>query len=268
MLDPCLHATHMIDLDIFAVPMPFSGITGIRQQNAIWSWTQMETSGWIFLLGPDVSSDDLEILPETAIIGPPIETDEFGTPLISSVFRSMQEEHAGSLVAYVNSDVILAGLDGAMQICDETFDEFLVIGRRWDLDITNFIDFGSGSWTRELYAKAIREGDLHSVGAIDWFGFTSGIYPNVPPFAIGRSAWDNWLVLDALKRGIPVVDASRVTLTVHQNKNATTGKPISRERQIQRDRNRAYYDRDRGSYSGSSKEATWLLTFDGLERKK
>jgi hypothetical protein len=37
-----------------------------------------------------------------------------------------------------------------------------------------------------------------------------------PPFAIGRTAWDNWLVYRARARRVPVVDATDALTVVHQ----------------------------------------------------
>ncbi len=39
----------------------------------------------------------------------------------------------------------------------------------------------------------------------------------LPPFAVGRPGWDNYLVYRARKLGIPVVDATPVLTLVHQN---------------------------------------------------
>ncbi|MDR1741595.1 MAG: hypothetical protein LBR38_07100, partial [Synergistaceae bacterium] len=42
-------------------------------------------------------------------------------------------------------------------------------------------------------------------------------YEHIPPFAIGRMAFDDWMVADAVMRGIPVVDATDDVVAVHQN---------------------------------------------------
>jgi hypothetical protein len=41
----------------------------------------------------------------------------------------------------------------------------------------------------------------------DYFAFTRGrYYKKIPPFVIGRVAWDNWLTWYVLDSGVPVVD--------------------------------------------------------------
>lgn len=258
--------SRVINMNIFGVPLPFKGVTSIRQQNAIWSWNEMEFAGWIYLLGLELDKDDLELLPMNVIQVNPIETDEFGTPLISNIFSVMQALADDRPVVYINSDVIIAGIDGAVQICEEQFEDFLIVGRRYDLNITDYLDFDI-AWEMDLLMQCEWDGDLHPCGAIDWFAFTPGLYTSIPPFAIGRSAWDNWLVIDALRQGVPVIDASKVTMTIHQNKRTFLRRSISEEREEQRRRNRAYYNQARDQHAGSSRDATWVLTPEGLHKQ-
>ena len=61
-----------------------------------------------------------------------------------------------------------------------------------------------------------REDDrLRGAAALDWFVFPHDLYREVPPFAIGRACFDNWLVWQARQEGI-VVDATRDVVAVHQ----------------------------------------------------
>jgi hypothetical protein len=39
----------------------------------------------------------------------------------------------------------------------------------------------------------------------------------MPPFAIGRAGWDNWMIYAGRSSKIPVVDATRVTTIIHQD---------------------------------------------------
>jgi len=38
---------------------------------------------------------------------------------------------------------------------------------------------------------------------------------HIPPFAVGRSAWDNWLLMDAQTRGMKTIDATRTIGAFH-----------------------------------------------------
>jgi hypothetical protein len=60
-------------------------------------------------------------------------------------------------------------------------------------------------------------GRLCGASAIDYFIFTPGLWPYIPPFAVGRFTWDNWLVGNALEQGKKVVDATRFIKCIHQN---------------------------------------------------
>ena len=50
---------------------------------------------------------------------------------------------------------------------------------------------------------------------MDWFVFPAGLFGEVPPFAIGRAGFDNWLVWKARQVGV-VVDATNDVRAVHQ----------------------------------------------------
>jgi hypothetical protein len=43
----------------------------------------------------------------------------------------------------------------------------------------------------------------------------------LPPFAIGRSRCDSLLILEARRRGVPVIDATDVLTLLHQNHDYT-----------------------------------------------
>jgi hypothetical protein len=62
-----------------------------------------------------------------------------------------------------------------------------------------------------------REGELHSPAGKDYFVFPRGLWAEVPPFALGRQAWDGWLLYQATLRKTAVVDATKSVTIVHQN---------------------------------------------------
>ena len=53
--------------------------------------------------------------------------------------------------------------------------------------------------------------------ASDYFVFPKGAIGHVPPFAVGRPRWDNWMIFNARRLGLPVYDATRVVTAIHQN---------------------------------------------------
>jgi hypothetical protein len=42
-------------------------------------------------------------------------------------------------------------------------------------------------------------------------------FKNLPDLAVGRAWWDNWMIYNAKRHGIPVIDATKMVLAVHQN---------------------------------------------------
>jgi hypothetical protein len=53
---------------------------------------------------------------------------------------------------------------------------------------------------------------------IDYFVFPRHLlYQQVPPFAVGRPGYDNWLLWKVRSIGVPVVDVTRAVVAIHQN---------------------------------------------------
>ncbi len=204
-------------LTIFAIPKAFQGHTGIIQRNALESWTRLKPRPEIILFGNDPGTAEmaqelnLRHLPEVAV-------SSDGTPLVKDLFRQAEALAPTKTLAYINADIILGQdfLDAVTTVQSE-FSRFLMVGQRWDLDISAPLDFGDPDWQEALQRRVDQEGVLHAVSALDYFVFSQGLWPNVPDLALGRTAWDNWLVAQPLAAGVPVVDATAVVLAVHQN---------------------------------------------------
>ena len=52
---------------------------------------------------------------------------------------------------------------------------------------------------------------------MDYFVFRRGQLPSLPPFAVGRPYWDNWLVFQMRYDGGLVIDGSSAIQAVHQS---------------------------------------------------
>ena len=94
---------------------------------------------------------------------------------------------------------------------------FLMVGQRWDLDVTEPLAFGEKDWERDLRARVERSGALHPPSGSDYFVYPRAALGALPPFAVGRPGWDNWMIYHARGRKMPVVDATGSTLVIHQN---------------------------------------------------
>jgi hypothetical protein len=204
-------------LTIFTVPKPFAGHIGIIQRNAIQSWRRMRPACQVFLCGDEAGTAEA-----AAAVGadqiPAVEQNEFGTPLLSSVFAAVEARAAHDLICYVNADILLLSdfAEAARRIA-ESKQRFLMVGQRWDLDVTEPLDFEIPDWEQALRSSVERSGSLHPPSGSDYFVFRKGTVGALPPFAVGRPGWDNWMIYRARDRKVAVVDATEATLVVHQN---------------------------------------------------
>ena len=203
-------------LTIFGLPKAFTGSMNVMQRNAIISWTRLEPRPEIILMGDDPGT--AELADELGLIHiPDIARNEHGTPLVNSMFSLAEQASSSNILAYVNADIILTrDFIPAVNQAAEKFKNFLMIGRRWDMDLLDPLDF-TGDWEASVRDMLKTRGQLHAETGLDYFVFTRGVYPAVPPFAVGRCAWDNWLVYDPIQRKLPVIDASEAVTAVHQN---------------------------------------------------
>jgi GT2 family glycosyltransferase len=116
----------------------------------------------------------------------------------------------------VNSDIIiLPELADSIAAVVRSFDEFLIVSRRWNVVFPHTIEFGP-YWDQEVREFVRAHGELYTPYGIDLFVFSRGVCAALPPFALGSDSWDNYLIMRARDRGIPVVDVTPSVMLVHQ----------------------------------------------------
>ena len=202
-------------LTIFTIPKPFRGTIKVIQTNAIRSWVLLRPACEVILLGDEEGT--AEIASELGIRHiPDMECNEYGTPLVSSIFGIAQDITSHQLMCYVNADIILMS-DFLLAVQRVYKYPFLMVGQRWDLELNESVNFDEEQWESWLQAQRAEHGRLHSKSGIDYFVFPRGLYRNIPPFAIGRGGWDNWLIYQARSLKVPVIDATKVITAIHQN---------------------------------------------------
>ncbi len=204
-------------LTLFALPKAFHGHIGTIQRNAIRSWTLLEPRPEILLFGDDEGT--AEVACELGVQHlPAVARNEYGTPLLSDLFQQAQSAAQHPVVCYVNSDIILLpDFVRAVEQVAARCQRFLIVGRRTDLDLTTALAFENGDWEAGLRRLAQERGKLNIARSIDYFAFSRGLYPPLPPMALGRFWWDNWLIWKARSLGAAVVDASSQVTVIHQN---------------------------------------------------
>lgn len=251
-------------LTLFAVPKPFRGHIAVIQKNAIRSWTLLEPQCRIILFGHEegvaetVAEYGISHVREVAV-------NEYGTPLINDIFEKAHHLSSTDLLCYVNADIILmSDFMEALQRTMRLKRKFLMVGRRWDLDIKEPLKF-EGGWESALRQQARTQGELHAHSGIDYFAFSRGLWATIPPFAVGRPVWDNWMIYSARTAGIPVIDATEAVTCIHQNHDYchVSGGVIEAQEGVEAQRNLALA----GGYDTvyTLDHVNWLLTNRSLK---
>lgn len=204
-------------LTVFSAPKPFTDPhIAIIQRNAILSWLNLGEAVQVLLIGDEPGLD--EVANEYGITHfREVDRNEWGTPVVSSIFSLARNKSAAPLLAYVNADILLMpDLVSSAQKVARQVPSFLIMGQRWDLDITEPLEFSAG-WVGELRERVFTYGKLHPPAGSDYFIFPRDMFIDMPNFAIGRAGWDNWMIYHACKQGWAAVDATQDVMIVHQN---------------------------------------------------
>ncbi len=205
-------------LTLFAVPKPFEGHIGCIQRNAVRSWRQLGARVQILLFGDEPGTR--EMAQEVGGLHiPHIRCNEHGTPLLDGVFADAHRHGTAPFLVYVNADIILLDdLWTTLEVVQQSgHPQFLICGKRMDLDVTEAIAMESAGWQQQLRQDASQRGALAYRGCKDYFLFSRSVYETIPAFAVGRGNWDNWMLYDAKLRKIPVIDGTGSLTAVHQN---------------------------------------------------
>jgi hypothetical protein len=216
-------------LTVLAIPKAFEGHFGLIQRNAIQSWARLVPRPEIILLGSDPGT--AEAAAEFGALHlPDIATSPSGAPMLDDLLDKGQRKASNRTVCFVNADIILTQpWMRAVRIAAAWRPEFLMVGRRRDLDVVEPLDFSEPSWANELMDRAKLSGRLATNMFVDYFVFPRGVLTGVPPFAIGRPGYDNWLLWNVRQRGIPLIDATHGAPVIHQNHNYSHIKAVPGE---------------------------------------
>jgi hypothetical protein len=204
-------------LTIFSTPKPFHSHNGIIQRNALKSWTLLDPDCEVILFGDEEgaaeTAREFNIRNEREV-----RRTEAGTKYLNFLFERAQQIASHKVLCYVNCDIMLmSSFWCAMQQVVALGRPFLMVGCRWDIDITEPWDFTRPDWEQRLQASVSQRGSKKSSWWIDYFVFSRGLYREMPPLVIGRNYWDHWLVWKARAMQVPVVDATSMVTAVHQN---------------------------------------------------
>jgi hypothetical protein len=148
---------------------------------------------------------------------PDVKCSDEGTPYINSMFDFARQTSDAPYLGILNADIMLMPdfVEATRQV-GSLADKFLFLGRRYDLDVTEELNFSPG-WEVRLRKDVEQNGTLHGPVGSDYFLVPRDLLTDMPEFAIGRSGWDNWTIYHAVTSGWQVVDVTRSAMIVHQN---------------------------------------------------
>jgi len=259
-------------LTIITTPRLFNEHFGIIQRNAIKSWTLLRPQCELIFYGNEKGTD--ETAAELGILHiPEIKKNEFGTPFLDDVLNKASKIAKNKSLAFVSTDIILLS-DFIRAIKNIKTDPFLMVGKRWNIDIKKEIQFNNPDWEEDLRSEITKQGEIYGPSAIDYFVFSSGLLKifNFLPFLIGRPGTDGWLIYHARALRVPVIDATEAVTAIHQNHEyshsawSKKGKFGTRVKGPEFERNLKLA----GGFLNrmTIRDADWILTSEGLRRPK
>jgi len=204
-------------LTIFTTFKPFFGHTKIIQINAIKSWLLLAPKPEIFVFGNAPGTQEISKAFNLNHF-PHIKCSPSGAPYANMMFDIVETQSKNSILAYINGDIIFNNsFMFAIRKTYNQFPKFLMVGCRRDTNISEYIDYENPDWENFLLNIVNHHGRLHGPRGIDYFVYTKGLWPVIPPIIVGRAYWDNVLMALSSSLNIPVIDATEQVLAVHQN---------------------------------------------------
>jgi hypothetical protein len=254
-------------ITLFTLPKPFVGHIGMIQRNAIQSWMRLHPDIDILMFGNEQGT--AEIADEFGIRHfPDVDVNEYGTPRMTGYFQQAEEAARHSRMCYVNADIVLF-TDLLEAVAKVDLPKFVMGGQRTDYDIEKPVDFTRPDWAEALREDATKNGTLHGFSGIDYFVYPRGIFGEIPPFALGRWYWDNWLVYRARRLGGALIDSSASVMAIHQNHDyrhivdlESNGQERNNQGGIESFRNRLLVK----SILMTLEDADWQVDVSGLSR--
>ena len=193
----------------------FEGEFDHIQRNAIRSWKRLTPAVEVILFG---SAEPHALRAATELDCPiyPVERNHRDISLVPYPIRRTAEVASHDIRCLINADVILLrDFAWCVRQVEQTFEQFLLVTQRYGLRVSGELAF-EDNWDFNLLMEVRRRGHAKHRKAIDYFAYRGEFWEPIPPFAVGRTSWDNWLIWKALEEGVPVIDASPCSVCVHQ----------------------------------------------------
>jgi hypothetical protein len=194
---------------------PFQGAANIHQRNALKSWIRACGNPEILVFG------DVPGLAEVArelglTVIPDFPKGDDGRIRVDEAFRYAQKFGKFDRQFFINGDIVIME-DFATAFSCIRLPRFMMIGQRTDVDVTELIDFSREEGVGRARADLNQRGVLHLAWGLDYFAYTRGSIPELPPLYVGAAAWDNLMIFWCRRYRTPVVDATADVTIFHQN---------------------------------------------------
>lgn len=193
-----------------------------------------------------------------------------GTPLLKSMFLSVERRTKAPFYGYLNADILFDGvLLKALRTVQRGIktgilhSRVLIVGRRTNFDMPLSLDADSplvinGKDDLPRVRAMAARGRLFQTDAQDFFFIhrNSFNWKKIPDFVIGRLAYDNWLVDHAYHDNLDRVDISRTVYAVHQT--GADGNKAGHKKRMDTDWNKQLVTKLGGGYDhGHTHHANW-----------
>lgn len=173
----------------YITPILFTNITDLKQR--------VEQKGWKTL--------------------PVIKTNS-AIPVLKHMYLMASAHFKSTFYAYANGDILFTeSLFKTMIAVVRCFEgqnkTILIVGQRTNVKNISKLQAVSFDSLRRISAE---RGSLFTPWGVDFF-ITSANYPwkKMPDVVIGRVAYDNFIILESIRRNVVVIDATRTLLAVH-----------------------------------------------------
>lgn len=255
-------------LTIFTTHKPLNVASNqIAFCNAVRSWRRIAPTPQILVFGSEraIVNDEDATLVEVANPATPN-----GHPYFNDFIRQSEQLATNDILMYCTDHLVLTyDLADTISLLDARFrGPFVAIGRRWDVTLDSYIDFGRATWADDIRQFALKRGKYQSVGAKDYLIFRRPFpIPTIPPFIVGYPWYDTWAVVACQRAGIPVIDVSRTVFAIHQNHAFREGTIVDRENTPQTAHNATLASGM--ANQGHTTSAAWITTrFDVVSREQ
>jgi len=255
-------------ITIITTPKPLNvAVNRAAFQNAIRSWVRIKPRPEILVF---LGDDDRRIIEEEGgkWVGG-IRSSVQGRPYFDHFIEEAEVLASNDILMYSTDHLILmSGLVPAVKLVSEMFPgNFVIIGKRWGLDVREPINFSDHNWESLLWDRVMRTNSLGGNAAKDYLIFRRPFGLSIPNFIMGYPWYDTWFVWAALQAGYPVIDASDVATVVHQSHKFVEGDVEARENTPGGQHNRRIGKSLNLDGMGAISQATHILTRNGIEER-